>query len=110
MWRKISLVVVGVVLLAVPEKIAEAQQSKGKVYAIYLHSAGRGDASYTLENIETVKFEGMECIKGRFALKENWLEGKNVYIPKDKIEVIAEFDTIGEYKSAVKKHYQKQYE
>jgi hypothetical protein len=79
-----------------------------KVYAIYTTDT-RG-TFYLLENIESVDFQGIKCLKGKPS-DIGWVKDTTaVYIPMDKILDILEYNSLQQYKDMVQKYNEKKLE
>ena len=82
------------------KKKTNKRKPKKPVFLIYV--AGER-FSYVLQDLREEKFQSMQCIVGVFAKPDvEWVFGTTVRIPRDKITVIAEFESIEDYTKRLK--------
>jgi hypothetical protein len=99
--KKVIILVASMVLILMSPIMAEDDVEKDKVYSIFLEE----EATYALKRLESTEFQNIPCLKGIYIGKGEWLQGKTIYIPKNQINIIVEYNSFDDYKNAMKKVY-----
>ena len=79
-----------------------------KCYLIYITAGGRSEA-HVLTKVKAQQVMGIRCITGLNsypAHPDHWMTERIIHIPVDRIENITEYDSLDDYKEAVKRHYE----
>lgn len=81
-----------------------------KAYVVFLRGQTEGE-SYLLSDVCPTEFMGFSCIKGTFRVTTpstavHYMANRNIYIPVEKVLMVMEYESIEDYRSSVKKHYE----
>ena len=81
-----------------------------KAYLVYVAGLRAGE-SYLLCDVSREEFLGAPCIKGTYwhpSSTTHWLASQTIYVPLDKVLMVAEYESHDAYKDAMKRHYESQ--
>ena len=88
--------------------MAKAAVSRNKAYLVYI-AGGSEHESYLLLDAKPATFMGVRCVSGMYRTpgsSYHWLADRIMHIPLERILHIVEYDSLADYRDAVKRHYQ----